>query len=289
MKKHLQHIESMFGKLVKMAKFDENPEKMKKILEKTDKTGTALIIFATMYSCAKITNYLLEKKIRINNCDMKFSIPSFLNIEIAEKIIDYVNPKIVSCQGVSQFSLLKPQSVLKTKAEKFPNAIHVAVMDQNCSPECPTDCKSKMIAHYYKNGVYIERLQAIQVGNGAFGTLFGGKWHGQDAVFKFLRMNIANLYGLKKTNEFVADLEARLTEINKVPNSSNILKPIGHFRQQEQSQDETTGKYIADTSEVFVFKRCRMDLEQFRNKEYSKLDDSNCELLLFIMKQCLER
>ena len=102
-------------------------------------------------------------------------------------------------------------------------------------------------------------------------------------------MNLANLKEIALSSKIAADLKSRLAEINKVPDNSNILKPLGHLRQQEQSLDESTGKYIADNFEVFIFKRCRMDLEKFRNDQYPRLQDSNCQLLLFVMKQCLER
>ena len=102
-------------------------------------------------------------------------------------------------------------------------------------------------------------------------------------------MNMKSLTGITHAFEAAVDLEGRLTEINRVPDSSNILKPLGHFRQQEQQSDQSTGKYTADNFEVFVFKKLRMDLKQFRNVEYSQLIDPNCQLLLFIKKECFKR
>ena len=108
-------------------------------------------------------------------------------------------------------------------------------------------------------------------------------------MFKFIEMDIENLAQMIFAVNSGADLDSRLAEIKKVPINTNILKPLGHFRQQEQTLDQSTGKYIANNFEVFIFKRCRMDLEKFRNDEYPRLDDSNCQLLLFIMKECLKR
>ena len=42
---------------------------------------------------------------------------------------------------------------VKTTAEEYPNSIHVAVTDQECPAGCLSDCKSKLIAFYYKNGL----------------------------------------------------------------------------------------------------------------------------------------
>ena len=178
---------------------------------------------------------------------------------------------------------------VKTKADKYPNAIHVAVTDQKCPAGCLPDCNSKLVAFYYKNGPYVQRSETNRLGQGAFGTVFRGKWHGQDAVFKFIRMNMTNLPTMTYAADSAADLKSRLVEINKVPDNSNILKPFGHLRQQEQTLDQSTGKFVADNFEVFIFKRCRMDLEKFRNHEYPRLQDLNYQLLLFIMRQCLER
>ena len=146
-----------------------------------------------------------------------------------------------------------------------------------------------MTAFYYINGVYIDRATAEKVGKGGFGEVYKGDWHGKVAVFKFIKMDIKGMAGIQSAEEAGADLKKRLVEINKVPNDSNILKPLGHFRQQEQSQDQSTGKYIAENFEVIVSPKCRMDLEQFRNEEYTKLHDPNCDLLLYILKECLKR
>jgi|OM-RGC.v1.022195651 hypothetical protein len=167
--------------------------------------------------------------------------------------------------------------------------MHVAVMDQNCKTDCKADCNSKMTAFYYKDNAYIDRNNAEKVGKGGFGDVYKGDWHGDVAVFKFIKMNMESLAGMTYSNEFGADLEKRLVEIIKVPDNSFMLKPLGHFRQQEQSLDQSTGKYIAENYEVIVSKKCRMDLEQFRNDEYPYLQDPNCDLLLFILKECLKR
>jgi hypothetical protein len=278
--------------LVEFADFKNNQGKMKRILEMTNKTGQALIFDATAYGSMEITNYLLENKINLRNCDTRFMTADFSNAEIARRIIDYVNPKIIDFGGNSHLYDMNPQNFTgsaKTQAKLYPKAIHVAVTDQKCNKKCPTDCKSKLIAFYYKDDVYVQRIQSNQIGQGAFGTVYGGTWHGQDAVFKFNKMkNLKNLDGMTYAKDFIADLESRLVEINKIPDGSNILKHIGHFRQQEQSWDQSNGKFVAENFEVFVFERCKMDLEEFRNDVYKPSTDQNCKLLLFIMKQCLE-
>ena len=251
----LRHVEAMFRKLVEFADFENNQEKMKRILEMTSKNGSALILDATAYCSMEIINYLLKNNININNCDTKFMTAYFENAEITKLIVDYVNPKIISYLGRSHLYDRNPENFtgsVKSAAEEYPNSIHVAVTDQECKDGCLSDCNSKLVAFYYKNGPYVQRSETNRLGQGAFGTVFRGKWHGQDAVF-------------------------------------NILKPLGHLRQQEQSLDKSTGKYVAENFEVFIFKRCRMDLERFRNDQYPKLQDFDCQLLLFIMKECLKR
>ena len=211
---------------------------------------------------------------------------------MVKKMINFINPKIISHTGESHLyghNRLNFLDEHRSQIEKYPNAIYVAVTDQNCHSGCPADCKSKLDAYYYKDGVYIEREQSNWIGQGASGSVFVGRWHGHETVFKFIKIDLDGILELREASKHASDLYSRLTEINKVPDSSNILKPLGHFRQQEQNLDESTGKYTAHNSEVFVFKKCRMDLEHFKNKEYSKLQDKDCTLLLNIMKQCLER
>ena len=75
--------------------------------------------------------------------------------------------------------------------------------------------------------------------------------------------------------------------MRRLKDGSNILKPLGHFRQQEQTLE--AGSYVADNNEVFVFPECRMDLEVFRRTKYNPAQDQNCQLLIFIMQQCANR
>lgn len=265
---------------------------MKSILEMTSKDGTALIIDATLYSSIRILDYLLENKIKLNNCNSQFLTASFSNVDITSRLIEFVNPKVIGFRGNSQLYNSNPTNFpgfLGMKAERYQNSIHVAVMDQNCKPECKPDCKSKMTAFYFKNGIYIDRNNAKKIGKGGFGDVYKGDWHGDDeAAFKFIKINMKGLYGLY-AEDIGADLQKRLVEINEVPDDNNILKPLGHFRQQEQSRDRSTGSYVAENFEVIVSKKCRMDLEQFRNEEYPNLHDPNCDLLCFILRECSKR
>ena len=84
-------------------------------------------------------------------------------------------------------------------------------------------------------------------------------------------MNLENIAWMTLTVDVGANLKSRLAEINKVPDNSNILKPLGHYRQQEQTFDQSTGKYVADNFKVFIFKSCRIDLEKFRSDDYPRL------------------
>jgi len=235
-RKLLRHVEAIFRKLVQFADFENNPEKMKKILEMTSKSGQALINSATHFCSMEITDYLLKNKININNCDSSFMTAQFNNAEITKRVVKYVNPKIINHQGKSPLYCYPEDFTgsLKTTAKKYPNEIHVAFTDQECPSDCPADCKSKLTAFYYKNGPYIQRNQANRLVHGDLGTVFKGKWHGQAAVFKFIKMNMMNF---------------------KVPDNPYNLQPIGHFRQQEQRLDKSSKKYVAENFEVFVFKK----------------------------------
>ena len=49
-------------------------------------------------------------------------------------------------------------------------------MDQNCKEGCQPDCKSKMTAFYYIDGVYINRAIAKKIGKGGFGDVYEGEF-----------------------------------------------------------------------------------------------------------------
>ena len=51
---------------------------------------------ASWAGASKIVNYLLENEIKINNCDLTFETANFFNVDIATRIIEFVNPKIIS-------------------------------------------------------------------------------------------------------------------------------------------------------------------------------------------------
>ena len=266
-----------------------NEEELKNILEMTASDGQAIIIQASCYS-SKITEYLIDKNVKLNNLDNKFLNPLFKFKEVTEKLLDGgVNPKIIRYDGKSELHQRNPslfvEKILKQKAEKFENAVYVAVKDQKCKKDCRTDCRSKMEKFYSIDGIYLKRTKLNQIGKGGFGSVYRGKWHGESAVFKFIKM--AEIKYIGKTSDAFADLEERQKEISKVPDGSNILKPLGHFRQQEQTLE--AGSYVAENNEVFVFPECRMDLEVFRQTVYDSTQDTNCQLLIFIMQQCANR
>ena len=174
----IRRNENVFFHLIEKAEKEINEKELKNILEMTTSSGQALIISASG-SSSKITSYLVDKKVKLNNVDSKFMTPSFNFKEITEKLLDGgVNPKIIPYTGKSELYQINPSKFvekrLKQKAEKFENAIYVAVKDQKCKKECRSDCRSKMDKFYSINGIYLERIKTgknkNQIGKGGFGS-----------------------------------------------------------------------------------------------------------------------
>ena len=83
----MKRIDECFFHLVGKAEKEMDEEELKNILEITDSVGQALIQSASHYS-SKITGYLVDKKVKLNNLDSMFMPPSFIFKEMTEKLLD---------------------------------------------------------------------------------------------------------------------------------------------------------------------------------------------------------
>ena len=100
----------MFFKLTGFAEFEKNPEKMKSILEMPDISGETVVIDVTLISSIKILDYLLKNKIKMNNCTSSFGTAEFTNVEVTNRILRHVNPKIINKFNYSQLYDYYPQN-----------------------------------------------------------------------------------------------------------------------------------------------------------------------------------
>ena len=84
-------------------------------------------------------------------------------------------------------------------------------------------------AWFYVSGVFPGDFK-YEVGRGAEGIVLKGTWRGQDAAFKFVK--IEKQAFKEKVVDGLRDLNKRLTEVNvlKSIEGSRILFHHGHFR-----------------------------------------------------------
>ena len=66
------------------------------------------------------------------------------------------------------------------------NIVYYSLNDQNCGPNCPSPCKSKMKSFMVEHGEYLDRVEHNLIDEGGSGRVYREKWHGQDAAFKFV-------------------------------------------------------------------------------------------------------
>ena len=161
-------------------------------------------------------------------------------------------------------------------------------------PEETKSCPSKMKKFYYKNGKY---PRGRKIGYGGYGQVYSGKWHQQLAALKYVKINVEQYENEKGGNMKVVAghefIQKRLKEIKlpaTLPESSNILKAIGHFRQITQNyieqEDVGDGDYYTewDNYEVFIYPLCSMNLEEFCDKHRPETT-----YLKYVMQECLKR
>ena len=82
------------------------------------------------------------------------------------------------------------QVAFRDQEETNTEVVYYSLKDQKCGSNCPSSCKSKMksfIVHkeFFK-GEYLDRTKDNLIGEGGFGRVYRGLWHGQSAAFKFV-------------------------------------------------------------------------------------------------------
>ena len=152
-------------------------------------------------------------------------------------------------------------------------------------------CKSKMKPFQIGQGEYIKADDSTRIGQGGFGTIFKGKWHGENSAFKYLRIrNEPN----KKTRYFVQDIvekhHERLIEYYKqldvsTNHNSGIIIPKAFYRQQLQVKDDN-GHWKAENYDVYVYPRYDCNLLESHELHFNSFDK---EITMNIMEQCFTR
>ena len=123
-----------------------------------------------------------------------------------------------------------------------------------------------------------------KIGQGGFGSVYNGTWHGKDAAMKCLL--IGQIKSQRLVGDAVSDFEKNISEyrIQLSTPGSGILIPNAMVRQQNQKKEN--GKWIALNYNVFVYPKYDCNLYEFHERHYDQFNDA---ILTDILYQCMIR
>ena len=123
-----------------------------------------------------------------------------------------------------------------------------------------------------------------KIGRGGFGSVYSGKWHGEDAAMKCIL--IGQIKAQTKVDAAVADFEKTVSEyrVQLSTPGSGIILPFAMVRQQNQTKEN--GKLIAQNYNVFIYPLFDCNLYEFHNDHFDQFTD---DIIADILNQCLIR
>ena len=157
------------------------------ILEIPDSTGETCFNLASRCS-KKITDYIIQRGIKVNSIKTTMMVPDFEYPELAVPMMEKgINPHVIDYEGDSQIDF-NPSSFQTEEATQllaqFPRSTHFSIKDINCGNTCPSDCCSAFNKFYFKNGEFVKMTDANRIGQGGFGSVFKGLFHGEEKAMK---------------------------------------------------------------------------------------------------------
>ena len=237
----------------------------------------------------KISEDIIGRGIKVNSIKTDMMIPDFEYPDLAVQMLEKgINPYVIDCYGNSQIDIY-PSKFKSEEAKQllvqFPRSIHFSIENIKCENTCPSDCSSKFERFYYKNGEFVKMTDGNTIGQGGFGCVFKGLFHGKVKAMKCV-YNGQNQYQTY-SNDAVSDLEHDISEIRIQMSSggSGIIVPEAVVLQQNQEQDEN-GKWIAENYKIYVYPLYDCNLYELHKNYFDQLTD---EMMIDILQQCLTR
>jgi len=258
------------------------------ILEIPSSNGSTCFNIASQCS-KKIMNYIIGRGVKVNSITTDMMVPGFnypdLTVPMMKKGI---NPHVISFSGNSRIDL-DPSSFKSDEAKQllvqFPRSIHFSIEDINCENTCPSDCLSAFKKFYYKNGEFVKMTDGNRIGQGGFGSVFKGSFHGKDKALKCVM--IGQIEWQQYASDALSDLEKNIFEIRiqMATGGSGIIVPEAFVRQQNQEQDEN-GKWIAKNYNIYVYPLYDCNLNELHENHFHRFTE---EAIGNIIHQCFIR
>ena len=280
-------VEETFFWLVEQGQKKLGIEAVNEIIQRPDSNGDTC--FSNAGRCSsKISKFILHQDIKINSIRTDMIIPSFYYPELAEQMmLKNINPKVIECNGISQFerwpgSFTNPKC--KELAEKFARSIHFVTEDTVCSKNCDNICKSKLKAFFFENGPLVDINENNKLGTGGFGTVYGGKWHGENVAMKCILIGEIKIQNL--ISKAIADFENNISEYRSqlVAKGSGVIIPHAMVRQQNQEFED--GKWVPLNYNVFIYPKYDCNLYELHQNHFHNFTD---DILENILESCLIR
>ena len=284
--KVVEDTEKVFDYLVKQGeKYGFNVDS---ILEIPNSNGATCFSIASRCS-EKISRCIIGRDIKENNITFDMMIPAFEHLALTMQMMGKgINPHIISNNGMScveMFSSSFESEWAKRLLSQFPRSVHFSVEDINCDEICPEDCPSKFEKFYYKNGELVKMNDENRIGQGGFGSVFKGLFHGKEKAMKCVL--IGRIEARNNVKDAVSDFQNNISEIRiQIASAgSEVIVPEAFVRQQKQEQDEN-GKWIAKNYNIYIYPLYDCNLYELHENHFDNFTE---EILGEIIHQCFNR
>ena len=285
-KELVSKTETVFDFLVEEG--DKREFNVDDILEISDSSGSTCFDIASQCS-KKIMKYLIGRGIKVNSIQIEMMVPAFEYPDLAVPMMEKgINPHVIDYGGNSQIDIFR-SSFKSEEAKKllgqFQRSIHFSIEDINCGDTCQSDCPSAFKKFYFKDGVLVEMTDGNRIGQGGFGSVFKGSFHGEDKAMKCVLTG--QIQFQSRISDAVSDLEKNISEIRiqMASGGSGIIVPEAFIRQQNQEKDDN-GKWIAWNYNIYVYPLYDCNLYELHKNHYNQFTDA---ILGDILSKCLTR
>ena len=258
------------------------------ILEIPISNGETCFFIASQCS-EKISTYIIGRDIQVNSIAVTMLVPAFTYPNLAIQMMQKgINPLLIPYNGLNYVELF-PSSFInkeaKTLLDQFPRSIHFTVEDIGCNRACPADCSSKFRKFYIKNGDFVKMVDRKRIGQGGFGRVFKGLFHGKQKAMKCVL--IGEIEERDLVEDLVSDFEKNISEIRiQIASAgSGVIVPEAFVRQQNQEKDDN-GKWIAKNYNIYIYPLYDCNLYELHEKNFGNFTE---EIVGDIIHQCFNR